>query len=207
MKLYSAYYQGTDPFQIFSSVINTANPNKLKPDGALILWGGEDIATSYYNEMPTRARAYVEPSARDRIEAAMFNTAVQLGMPIIGICRGAQLGCALSGGSLFQHLEGGHHSNHEVKTKDGHVFKTSSCHHQALDLTPLTEDEDFELLAWDKDRITPVYKEYDKFEVTIPEVVHFKKTKFFAIQGHPEWMNPHSPFVKWCADQIKERIL
>jgi len=206
MKLYSAYYRGNDPFAIFDKVIDTAYPHKLKDDGALILWGGEDISPAIYGQRPVKARAPAQPSDRDEVEIAMFKTAVQLGMPIIGICRGAQLGCALSGGSLYQHLDTGHHETHKVQTKDGHSFKTSSCHHQALDLTNVPDDE-YELLAWDEGRKTRVHTDKDTFDVVIPEVVHFKKTKFFAIQGHPEWMNPNSPFVQWCSDQMQERIL
>lgn len=206
MNLYSAYYRGNDPFDIFNKVIDVVYPHKLKPDGALILWGGEDISPAIYGQQPVKARAPAQPSDRDTVETALFKTAVQLGMPIIGICRGAQLGCALSGGSLYQHLDDGHHQTHAVTTKDGHEFKTSSCHHQALNLSSVPEDE-YELLAWDKDRETRVHTDKDTFDIVIPEVVHFKKTNFFAIQGHPEWMHPRSPFVQWCADQMKERIL
>lgn len=206
MKLYSGYYRGNDPFGIFERVINTNRPDKLRPDGALILWGGEDISPAIYGQKPVKACAPAFPSDRDEVEMALFKTAVQLGMPIIGICRGAQLGCALSGGSLFQHIEGGHHEHHVVTTKDGHEFKTSSCHHQALNLLGLDSSE-YELLAWDKERVTTVYTDKDEMRVTIPEVVHFKKTNLFAIQGHPEWMSPHSPFVEWCSEQMKEKVL
>lgn len=204
MNLYSGYYGGSDPFGIFSKTVDVGFPTHLKEDGALILWGGEDISPALYNQQPVHARAGTRPSDRDRVEVELFKKAVELGIPIIGICRGAQLGCCLSGGSLYQHLETGHHQNHLVETVDGRSFPTSSCHHQALDLTSL-DDSDYELLAWDKSRETKVYTEDATFKVIIPEVVHFPKTKLFAIQGHPEWMNPRAPFVQWCAEQIKAR--
>jgi hypothetical protein len=204
MKLYSGYYGGSDPFGIFSQVVDAGFPTHLNKDGALILWGGEDISPSIYDQVAVHARANNVPSNRDRVEMELFKKAVDLGIPIIGICRGAQLGCCLSGGSLYQHLHTGHHQNHLVETIDGRSFPTSSCHHQALDLTKL-QDDAYELLAWDYDRETTVYTEDEIFKVIIPEVVHFPKTKLFAIQGHPEWMNPKSPFVKWCSEQIKAR--
>lgn len=202
MNLISGYYEGSDPFGIFKKVSHGIYPGDIEKGSILILWGGEDISPSLYNQVVVRARASNVPSKRDIIESNLFKAAVARGIPIIGICRGAQLACALSGGTLFQHIQGGHHANHKVETKDGHTYTTSSCHHQALN----TDNTDHELLAWDADRKTRVYTDKDEFDTTIPEVVYFPKTKAFAIQGHPEWMSPSSPFVQWCAKQIKERF-
>lgn len=206
MILYSAYYRENDPFKIFDRVCHVIDKTELKNDGALVLWGGSDISPSLYNQEVVHANAQKKPSERDIIEAELFKQAVKLGMPIIGICRGAQLACALSGGTVYQHIERGHHNTHKVETKDGHVFYTSSCHHQALNTKDLPQ-EDFEVLAWDFNRVTRVFTDKDSDEIVIPEVVHFKKARTFAIQGHPEWMNPDDPFVKWCNMQMKERIL
>lgn len=206
MKLYSAYYSEQDPFNFFKSVENIINPKQLSKDGALILWGGEDISPSIYKQKAVKTNAPETPSRRDLIEIELFKAAVSLGIPIIGVCRGAQLACALSGGSLFQHIEGGHHGTHYVDTKDGHTFKTSSCHHQALNLEKIPET-DYELLAWDKNRSTKVWTDQTTDVKEIPEVVLFKQTKVLGIQGHPEWMHPNDPFVKWCIDQFKNRLL
>ena len=203
MNLVSAYYHGEDPFGIFKHTRSTMYPRNLTgKQEALILWGGEDISPAIYKQDVIHARAGKIPSARDLIEISLFNRAVELGIPIIGVCRGAQLACSLSGGTLFQHIEGGHHQNHKVETKDGHIFTTSSCHHQALNV----ENTEHDILAWDSGRKTRVYTDKNDFETVIPEVVYFPKTKAFAIQGHPEWMSPSSPFVQWCAKQIQERF-
>lgn len=202
-KLFSAYYSGDDPFGIFSEVVTAHHATNLEAGGVLILWGGEDISPSLYNQPSTKSHASNTPSKRDIVEKHLYEAAVKLGMPIIGICRGAQLGCALSGGSLFQHIEGGHHSNHFVDTYDGNVFNTSSCHHQALNLSEV----DHELLAWDHGRMTKAWTDKDEMDVVIPEVVNIPSTKTFAIQGHPEWMSPKAKFVEWCAQQFSERYL
>jgi gamma-glutamyl-gamma-aminobutyrate hydrolase PuuD len=202
MRLVSAYYSGNDPFAIFGEVVAAVNPKKLQKGDVLILWGGEDISPAIYGQHVVHARAGHQPSARDVVETNLFNRAVELGIPIIGVCRGAQLACALSGGSLYQHIAGGHHQDHKVETKDGHTFTTSSCHHQALNL----DNVNHELLAWDKDRETTVFTDKEVKQAIIPEVVYLKETKTFAIQGHPEWMTPTTPFVKWCADEIKRRF-
>lgn len=203
MNLISGYYQGEDPFGIFKSVTSTVRTADLNdPKSVLILWGGEDISPALYGQDVVHARASRAPSKRDIVEKSLFETAVERGIPIIGICRGAQLACALSGGTLYQHIEAGHHHPHIVETKDGHHLMTSSCHHQALN----TQNTEHELLAWDNQGKIKVYTDTDNYKTVIPEVVYFPKTKAFAIQGHPEWMSPTSPFVMWCAKQIKERF-
>lgn len=202
MNLISGYYEGSDPFGIFKDILHALAPSDIKKNSVLILWGGEDISPSLYKQPVVHAHASNLPSKRDIVESTLFKTAVDKNIPIIGICRGAQLACALSGGTLFQHINGGHHGNHIVETMDGHTYTTSSCHHQALNLA----NTKHELLAWDKDRKTRVYTDKDSFETTIPEVVYFPETKAFAIQGHPEWMHHKAPFVAWCAQQIKERF-
>ena len=202
MKLFSAYYTENDPFGIFSFTKTVSHPDDLTTKGALILWGGEDISPSLYGQVSTKAHAGNTPSRRDLVEKALFETAVKLGIPIIGICRGAQLACALSGGTLYQHIIGGHHGVHEVSTYDGQTLSTSSCHHQALNLANV----DHKLLAWDKDRTTRAHTDKEVVEVVIPEVVVLKNTKTFGIQGHPEWMNKNSPFVQWCAKEIQKEF-
>jgi len=200
--LYSAGYAEKDPFGIFDKCVRINSPEQLSTDGMLILWGGEDISPAIYDQAVIHARAPATPSARDIMEINLFNEAVKLGIPIIGVCRGAQLACALSGGTLYQHIQGGHHGDHEVETFDGKTMHTSSCHHQAFNL----DNVDHELLAWDKDRSVTAYTDKEVKRVVIPEVVLLKKTNTFAIQGHPEWMHHKDAFVKWCANLLKTRF-
>lgn len=200
--LFSAGFSERDPFKIFDHTVRVNKPEELTTDGMLILWGGEDISPALYQQEVVHARAASKPSARDIMEQRLFEQAVKLGIPIIGVCRGAQLACALSGGTLYQHIQGGHHGDHEIETFDGKTMHTSSCHHQALNL----EKVDHELLAWDKNRITTAFTDTDVKKVIIPEVVFLKKTNTFAIQGHPEWMHHKDAFVKWCANLLQTRF-
>ena len=200
--LFSAGFSEKDPFEIFNHTIRVTKPEDLHTNGTLILWGGEDISPALYKQKVVHARAPSKPSARDIMETNLFNAAVKLGIPIIGVCRGAQLACALSGGTVFQHIQGGHHGDHEIETFDGKTMHTSSCHHQALNLSEVSH----ELLAWDKERITTVFTDTEVKQTIIPEVAYLTNTKTFAIQGHPEWMHKNDTFVKWCATQLKKRI-
>lgn len=200
MKLYSALFQQHDPFGIFDGTITVSSPKQLKEDGTLILWGGEDISPSVYKQLPVHTHANKTPSKRDLAEIALAKRAMELGMPIIGVCRGAQLMCCLSGGTLFQHIEGHHHQTHLIKTYQGTSMRTSSCHHQALNINGTNG----EILAYDEIPVT-VFTDTDHEYTTIPEVVYFKETRTFAIQGHPEWMHEESEFVSWCSSELQLR--
>lgn len=110
-------------------VVFDAN-HKFEEGDILILEGGTDINPEIYGEK--RGRYTQSPDRqRDEVEIALFNSAVFSGIPILGICRGAQLACALSGGKLIQHIEN-HTRSHEVVTEEGESYTTSSCHHQAM---------------------------------------------------------------------------
>lgn len=199
--LYSIYYKETDPFNKFENTYSLGKINTIKEHGCVILWGGEDISPSIYNQKPKFTSASPKPSERDALEIEYARFAIKNKMPIIGVCRGAQLMCCLSGGSLYQHIQDGtHHERHNVITYDGQNLITSSCHHQAMNLNGTKH----ELLAWDSKPNTNVFDEHTKTQVTIPEVVYFLETNCLAIQGHPEWMNPQNEFVQWCVTQMEK---
>ena len=161
---------------------------KFEEGDILVLEGGTDINPSIYGEAAHRYTQSPDQQ-RDEIETALFNEAVFRGVPVLGICRGAQLGCALSGGKLIQHIEG-HGRTHEILTDCDEIYDTSSCHHQAMQL----EGTEHHLIAW-------------AVRDEIPEIAFFKDTKCLAIQGHPEFMHSDAPFVKYTENLIKEYLL
>ena len=69
---------------------------------AIVFEGGSDIHPSLYNNPNTDIFVGDTPSNRDRIELGAFKHAVDQGALVIGVCRGAQLACALAGGKLVQ---------------------------------------------------------------------------------------------------------
>jgi len=182
----------------------SADPTDLDTDSVLLLWGGGDISPSLYNAAPSR-RGYgsVEPNRRDRIEWALLQRAIEIGIPIVGVCRGAQMLCAAAGGKLIQHLDNHAGANHEIITVDGEVMQVNSLHHQMM----YPWEVDHRLLAWSKEKLSNEYHDEDKILNEIPcepELVVFPKIKGIAAQWHPEAMHSTTPASQYLLKTIKE---
>lgn len=183
-------------------------PKHLEKDNALLLLhGGADISPSIYGEKANKHVYNDELSNRDAMEIALFTEAVKRGIPIVGICRGAQLACALAGGKLYQHVTGHNGGEHRVTTIDGERFKTTSAHHQMMNPSMVNH----EILAWSSVSLSKEYigEEDQKLPTPTvePEIVFFPQIKTLGIQGHPEWMKVKTGFVQHILKLISEKLL
>lgn len=177
---------------------------------ALVIWGGGDISPTLYKSGVAKwCGAGAELSRNDRVESGAIAAAITHGIPIIGVCRGAQLCCAMAGGKLIQHVDGHAGGGHEITDKDGNKVITSSVHHQMM----YPWDVEHELIAWSSQRRSKVYQtdlhDVDPVasEKVEPEIVWFPKIKALAIQGHPEFMRENDPFVQYCMQLVDQYIL
>ena len=86
-------------------------PVELRPEGeadltgleALLLTGGGDMEPRRYGQPSHPSAARVDP-ARDGFELRMAREALARQMPVLGICRGAQVLGVVSGGELIQDI-------------------------------------------------------------------------------------------------------
>jgi putative glutamine amidotransferase len=69
----------------------------------LVLAGGADIDPSSYGQ-PAHAETAGTVIERDTFEIALARRAIELDLPVLGICRGMQLINVALGGTLLQHL-------------------------------------------------------------------------------------------------------
>lgn len=69
----------------------------------LLLSGGTDLHPDTYGEEPHPALAETIPE-RDAFETEIFSLALELGLPVFGICRGMQIMNVVLGGTLYQDL-------------------------------------------------------------------------------------------------------
>lgn len=210
MIIYSAIYPTfahLNTLDIVDSWKTVYDPNHIeRKDAILILHGGADISPSIYGAKPNKYTLADEtPSFRDRTELNLAKKAIEMGVPIFGICRGAQLLCAMNGGKLVQHVTG-HHGNHRIETNDGEVIKTNSAHHQMM----FPGDTEHELIAWSNYKISKEYLGEDEEKLPVekePEIIFFPKIKGLGIQGHPEWLSKDTNFVKYCLKLTEEKLI
>lgn len=111
----------------------------------LILSGGPDIDAGLYGEERHERSEAPEPE-RDAAELIALTAAQHFGVPILAVCRGAQMLNVWRGGSLEQHLpdlgrheghgSGGEFASHPISVEAGSWLEsavgrstTGSCHH------------------------------------------------------------------------------
>jgi putative glutamine amidotransferase len=207
MKLVSAMYDCFYPFKemgLFSDYEVAMSPDELDKDSCVVVWGGADISPSLYNRAVSKETwAEERLSHRDAVEWNLMQGAKELGIPIIGICRGAQMLCALAGGFLIQDITN-HGSGHYATTSDGKVLKVSSLHHQMM----YPWEVDHELVAQSKHRLSRHYLDVDTHvEVPCePEFVYFPKERGIAIQWHPEYMDVNCEANNFVKEKVKHYV-
>jgi len=77
----------------------------LRSVDGLLLSGGVDIEPVRYGAVRAPEVEVVDP-ARDAFELALVRAAADLGIPVLGVCRGMQVINVAFGGTLIQHLPG-----------------------------------------------------------------------------------------------------
>lgn len=163
---------------------------------ALVLQGGADVSPTSYGEQPMRDE-WSGDATRDKFELQLIHAALDLGQPILAICRGQQILNVALGGTLYQDIETQvpaslRHRNADIYEKnfhdvtivpnswlesvyDGaHRERINSVHHQAIkDLG--------------KDLIVQARSSHDD----IIEAVKLDAAQFVVgVQWHPEFQDP-----------------
>jgi putative glutamine amidotransferase len=193
---------GALPVQLTRNTDPVAIVGRL--DG-LVMTGGSDPDPALYGEAPHPELGVVE-RGRDDWELALIRAALDARIPMLCVCRGAQLLNVALGGTLVQHLDAPGHAGwdrpridrcHTVRVVAGSraselygsATSTNSLHHQAVGrpgagvvVTGTTDDgvvEAFELSGR-------------------PEV--------FAVQWHPEMLSDQvDPAFLWLVRQATPR--
>jgi GMP synthase-like glutamine amidotransferase len=197
-----SYYR---PFEEFGPCetnheILTTNPDSIC---LAVFTGGSDVSPNLYNE--EKHRTTYDNTGRDVFEKAVFDRLLKLGIPMVGICRGSQLLCVLSGGRLVQNIQG-HGGPHTVKTNDGRTITVSSTHHQ-MQLPPVGA----EILAWADPRLSRVYEGWTPTDgVLTPEreydCVYYPNTNCLGMQYHPEFMPHRSEGFQYSIELTKKYL-
>ncbi len=160
-----------------------------RPEGcdALLLPGGGDVNPALYGQENIASDRIDDE--RDRRESELFRLFLQRGLPIFGVCRGAQMINVLLGGTLHQDIpghrqDGNDELRHGSRTVDplllslyGERFVVNSTHHQAIDRL----GEGLRAVQWADDGTV--------------EAIRHETLPIFAVQWHPE--RHHEPIEGW----------
>lgn len=124
-----------------------AAPVQVSVIDGLILSGGSDVHPEHYDGDLHERMTWVDPH-RDQWELAILDAAAARDLPILGVCRGAQLLNVWRGGSLHAHLEGDDpvhegaaETRHPIAVTPGSRLasvvpdgaEVTSLHHQGID--------------------------------------------------------------------------
>lgn len=168
-------------------------PTKTIEEADVIIFGGgADIEPGTYKEL-FGSRTSCSPG-REKQEREDFKTGLALGKKFLGICRGHQFLCAMSGGKLIQDVDGHAGSNHFMTTFDGNQIKVNSIHHQMINPYAIKGKSDYKILGWSTKRRSSKYLGAKDKSVLLPydfkeiEAIYFPKINGIGFQYHPEMM-------------------
>lgn len=165
----------------------------------VVFGGGVDVDPHLYGET---AHSTVFPdSRRDKADIDLYQKCYDLGIPMLGICRGAQFGHVMNGGKLYQHVDN-HSGEHGMwLTEENRVLpRISSTHHQMV-----RPNKGMRILGVTPGRSTKRYTSPTVCENGTKnediEAFFYRDTCFLGIQGHPEYKG-YFEFRKWAMDTV-----
>lgn len=179
-------------------------------EASIVLFtGGEDVLPELYGKKKHPTTHFNR--WRDAEEIDKFRQAEEMGKSMLGICRGAQFLCVMSGGELVQHQQ--HPGRHNVTTDDGRTIMVTSTHHQRQYIQKLSPDK-VKLLAWAEHLSPFAYGESDEDKLDEDkevEIAFFPETKALAIQSHPEYVYPardawQEKYIAYCRELLNKYL-
>jgi len=184
--------------------IGFAKAKTIEEADLIVYGGGNDVSPSFYNQKPILQCGWPDKD-RDNLEKQIFEKAVELGIPQMGICRGAQFLHVMCGGSLWQHVNNHTKSHMMFDITSNVLVYTSSTHHQMMqfneDMTLLACCDD-DVATFFKDELQTIdYKKEHDVQLEV-EVCSYEKYRTLCIQGHPEY-GPLE-FTSWSLHLLKD---
>lgn len=146
--------------------------------------GGADVSAHLYGD---KAHQYTYNSPqRDEVEGRVFDKCVEMGIPMVGICRGGQFLNVMNGGRMYQHVEKHTRSHYITDVETGDVIYVSSTHHQMM--LPAANAL---LVAFAKEGGHREWYDGEVAKADISdkdiEVVFYPETRSLCFQAHPEF--------------------
>jgi gamma-glutamyl-gamma-aminobutyrate hydrolase PuuD len=171
----------------------------------VIFGGGSDVEPLLYGEANEEMHPSVfYDSKRDAADMEIYLQARAIGVPIMGVCRGAQFLHVMNGGKLYQDIDGhnGAHKAFALQQKDM-IDNVSSVHHQAC---MFNREGGMEVLLTNAGATSVRWLNKDikdtKPNITI-EAFYYRDTGCFGVQGHPEYSG-FNKYSMWCLERVSD---
>lgn len=176
----------------------------------VVFTGGPDVDPALYGEKPHVS--YRGNKQRDTEDTTVYIECLEKGIPMFGVCRGAQFLHVANGGKLYQDIDG-HHGDHgmfllpgaQTPGKKPKIDKVSSVHHQAC---IENRDGGMEILAVagrSNERVLSPDVPIEIGKKMDVEAFFYRETLCLGVQGHPEYRN-YDHFTAWCLWQIQDQL-
>ena len=179
---------------------------KTVEDADLVVFtGGPDVHPAYYGE-EKHPSTYVNDE-RDHSDILVYLQCIEQGIPMVGVCRGAQFLAVMEGYKLYQHVDNHDGTPHDMWDCDLKMMVrgVSSVHHQMV-----MPGHDMEIIGM-SNVSTEKWKNATKVsrtQETFPDVEAYflRGACIFGVQGHPEYKG-FNYYSKWFLDKIYNLIV
>lgn len=204
----SIYVQGPDwehpAFAKMFTKGKCARATSIDDADLVVFTGGDDVNPALYGENPHPTTVWDDD--RDTEDMKVYLECYEKGIPMFGVCRGAQFGWVMNGGKLYQHVDGHNtaHGLYDLLNKRALARgNVSSVHHQMVRPTAgigamIIANTYSSTFKWLNDK----EKQEDKSDPDI-EAFFIQESGFFGVQGHPEY-HGYDTYTRWCLEWIQE---
>jgi gamma-glutamyl-gamma-aminobutyrate hydrolase PuuD len=176
------------------------------PDVAdlVIFTGGDDVNPALYGA--SRHPQTFMDSDRDAREIELYHFCLEQGIPMMGICRGAQFLHVMNGGVLYQDVDN-HNSQHAIFdiVKQRTISPVSSVHHQMCKFNPGGRQQ----IIADAINATERWLDADTViegRMADIEAYFYRETVCLGFQGHPEYRG-YAHYSQWCLENMMEYLV
>lgn len=170
----------------------------------VVFGGGADVDPVFYGEIP-HAKTHTSPD-RDSMDLALYKKCLDQGIPMVGVCRGAQFLHVMNGGKLFQDIDEhyGEHCMWDIE-KGILIPDVSSVHHQMVRPNKINGMKIVAEAHISKERwLNPHTVQRGKGKDI--EAFFYRDTCCFGVQGHPEYTG-YPNFTKWFLNCVNDYII